>query len=140
MFLAKFFPAHGITVFHPPALVVQFDDLLASQLLFVWDELMDPVLVRETLGRDTPFAPAALAGYTRRIERLDGEWVYSLVEQEGAVLAGFVLLGLSDEEFTRLDDRQQAPIHCLRHPCRVRVGNLERVASVHLATGSYLGE
>jgi hypothetical protein len=140
MFSARFFPAQGVTIFGPPAAAVQLDDLFIHRLLFVWDELVEPDRVREQIGRYAPFAPAALPNYARRAHRAGGQWVYTLAEQEGATTLGFVLLGLTDQELETLDNYEGAPIHKIRYGLTVRVGDIERVAGVHLAAGSYLGE
>jgi hypothetical protein len=140
MFLARHYSLHAVTIFHPPDLTAQFDDLLASQLLFVWDDLQDPACVFRQIGRHVPFAPAVLPGFVRVAQKTGDAVAYRLDEQEGAFVTGYVLLGLAENELLRLDEFAQVPIHRIRHGCRVRVGDLERVASVHLASGSYLGE
>lgn len=140
MFVARFFPAQAVTVFHLPDTEVQFADLLEHQLLFVWDELADPALLFELIGRYVPFAPALLPDHERRIERDGGEYVYRLAEELGATTPGVVLLGLDEQDLDALDDFQRAPIHRLRQTGRVRVGNLERVAAFYTPAGSYLGE
>jgi hypothetical protein len=140
MFLTRFFPAHGVMIFHPPNMVMRFDDLLTEPPLFVWDELQDPAVVQAQIGRLVPFAPALLPNFALRVTRAGEGWSYALVEQEGGAAPGFALLGLTAEELAALDDFELAPIHRLRQPCRIWIGDVERVASVHLAAGSYLGE
>jgi Gamma-glutamyl cyclotransferase, AIG2-like len=140
MFLARFFPAYSVTVFHLPDVTVRFDDLLEHQLLFVWDELMDPVVVFEQLGRYVPFAPAVLADHARVNLKEGEEREYRLLEQEGALAPGYVLLGLAEADLEVLDGFEQVPIHRVRHTCRVRLGDVERVAVVYSGAGSYLGE
>ncbi|MDP8222838.1 MAG: gamma-glutamylcyclotransferase family protein [Candidatus Lernaella stagnicola] len=140
MFVARFFDGRNVVVFHPPELIVSFDDLLEHQLLFVWDELMDPHQVFEQIGRYPPFAPATLPDHARVVEREGEARVYRLIDSEGQLANGFVLLGLSDSEMDVFDQFEQVPIHRVRHTCRVRIGDLERVAAVHSGVGSYLGD
>jgi hypothetical protein len=140
MFSARFFPAYGVTIFCAPGCPAQADDLLDHRLLFVWDELGEPERVRELLGRYAPFAPAALPNYARRSQHAGENWTYALAEREGATTLGFVLLGLTDAELAQIDDYEGAPIHKVRYALSVRVGDIERVAGVYLAAGSYLGE
>ena len=50
------------------------------------------------------------------------------------------LIGVTAEELELLDNYEQAPIHRLRQKRTVRIGDLERVAEVYLATGAYFDE
>ena len=127
-------------IFYPPEQSVALDDLLESQLLFVWDELLDPDRRAVLLGRHAPFAPAFLPGFARRIIRAEDGFAYELTENEDAVTGGFVLLGLTAGELEIFDQFEQVPMHRIRHTRLTVVGNLERVASVHLTEGAYLAE
>jgi len=140
MFVARFFPTYSVTIFHLPDEQISFDDLLEPRLVFVWDDLMEAARVFELLGRYVPFAAAVLPGYAREVFREGEDREYRLMEAEGALTTGCVLLGVTDVEIEAIDQHEQVPIHRVRHTVRVRVGDLERVATVHSGAGSYLGE
>jgi len=140
MFRVRFFPAHCLTIFHPPEMIVENSDLFAAQLVFVWDRLVDPQVVEQLLGRPVPFAPALLPDHARTATRDGDDWNFEVREEVGEVVAGVALIGLTDEELDKLDDSEQVPIHRVRHKAKVRIGDLERVVDVYLRHGSYLEE
>ena len=140
MFRTRFFDSHCIAIHYPPETSISLSDLFEGRVVFVWDELMDPETVRDLLGRYVAMAPAFVTGRARRAEREGAKKRFRLVEEEGAITQGLVLIGLSEEELTRLDDHQRAPIHLARQKEKVRIGDLERVVEIYLSSGAYLGE
>lgn len=140
MFSVRFFPSNCVTIFYPPERPVDVGELFTEHLIFVWDRLMDPAVVRNLLGRSVPFAPAVLPGVAREGRRRHEEWEYDLTAQDESLMPGVALIGVTTEELERLDDFEQVPIHRLRQKRTVRIGDLERVADVYLATGSYFDE
>ncbi len=138
MFRARFLPAQCVTIFYPPELPADSRSLFAEHVVFVWDQLMDPELTLKVLGRYVPFAPAYVPHLARHAVR-GREREYRVAEEKDAVLAGVVLIGLTDDELALLDDHYRAPMHMNRRKHRVRIGDLERVVFVYLKEGSYLG-
>ena len=140
MFQVRHLAASSVTIIHAPEKPVAGEDLFADRLVFVWDRLIDPAETEKLLGRPVPFAPAALPGFERNSRRDGDEWEYELAEEEGAIVLGAVLLGITEEELEIIDDYESVPIHRTRHKAKVRIGDLERVADLHLRRGSYLDE
>lgn len=140
MFKVQYHAANALMIVHPPELSISPGDLFEDHVLFVWDQLMDPQVVHDLLGRYAPFVPAFATGLLRTVKRKDDGWDYDLIEEDNAVLQGSVLVGLSAEELTKLDDFEQVPIHRARHKVKVHLGDMERVVDIHLRAGSYLEE
>jgi gamma-glutamylcyclotransferase (GGCT)/AIG2-like uncharacterized protein YtfP len=72
--------------------------------LFVYGSLLDAAHRTALLGREVAGAPARLAGYERR----RGRYFY-IVARAGGEVAGMVLNGLGERDFTVLDRYEEVP-------------------------------
>jgi gamma-glutamylcyclotransferase (GGCT)/AIG2-like uncharacterized protein YtfP len=72
--------------------------------LFVYGSLLDEAKRVEILGHRVEVIEARLPGFERR----RGRYFY-LVPADGAVLPGMILLGLTSEDWQRLDAYEEVP-------------------------------
>ncbi|MGZ6242602.1 MAG: gamma-glutamylcyclotransferase family protein [Candidatus Binataceae bacterium] len=72
--------------------------------LFVYGSLLDEAHRTALLGREVACAPARLGGYERR----RGRYFY-IVARAGVEVAGVVLNGLGERDFTVLDRYEEVP-------------------------------
>jgi gamma-glutamylcyclotransferase (GGCT)/AIG2-like uncharacterized protein YtfP len=72
--------------------------------LFVYGSLVDKDHREEIIGREVETAPARIRNYERRRGRH-----YYLVRRAGAETAGLLLLGLTAQDFARLDRYEEVP-------------------------------
>lgn len=140
MFQVTFFAQHGLNLVHPPEMQVSIDMLFEKELLFVWDGLQDPHVVKEVLGRAVPFAFASIENHSRQINHEWKEKKFSLISSEDHTLSGLVLVGMSEEDFVILDQHHQTPIHRRRSKIKCSIGDLERVVHIYYQQGALLEE
>ncbi len=138
MFQTSFFPSQGINIYHPPEVSVTPDLLFETELLFVWNELMDPHLVKKQLGRYVPFVHGVVHDHQREIGAKWEELEYSLREQKGHIVSGIILIGLLANEFEILDKYVRTPIHHRRDKVKCHIGSLERTAHLYIQRGALL--
>jgi len=96
--------------------------------LFVYGTLMDDALVRQLTGRHYRKERAVLPGYRKVVP--DGGYAY-VVPDAGAVVEGFVLLGVDDEALRIFDHYEDEGRLYRRIDVIVTVGNLERQGMVY---------
>lgn len=140
MFQITFLPSHGVNVVHPPEHRVTPDMLFEQELLFVWDNLLDPHVVKEQLGRYVPFAPAMIDGHSRSISNGWKELDYKLAGAPDQCVQGAVLIGISEEDFEKLDNHQRVPMHRTRDKVTCTIGGLRRTVHIYIQQGALLQE
>ena len=76
----------------------------ASDALFVYGSLLEDATRERILGHRVEVIEARLVGFERRRARY-----YYIVRAEGAETVGMVLLGLTSEDWRRLDAYEEVP-------------------------------
>ena len=135
MFQVSFYPQYCIGIIHPPDIPVSTDLLFESDLCFVWGFLADPHFIQNLLGHFVPYAPASVNGLKRRIMQDHDQWEFRIARQDGGIVQGVVLIDLSVEDYIKLDEFEQVPIHMDRKKVQCMIGDLERVANIYLPQG-----
>jgi len=132
MFQTTYFPANGQLIIHAPDQRVTPDDLFEKDLLFVWDDLMDPHKVREITGRYIPMTPAVLHDFARRKATAPFVSGCVLKKSAGDFVLGAVLIGANEEEAEALAKKCLFPMRAVREKVEVLMGDLPRVAMTYL--------
>ncbi len=84
------------------------------ELLFVYGTLVEPATRERILGRRVEAVPALLPGYLRGRSRH-----FYIVREPEATTAGMLLSGLSERDFTILDEYEEVPKLYLRERVEV---------------------
>lgn len=95
--------------------------------VFVCGALQDPARISALLGLEPPFAPAAVAGYRRVVERIDGEEIPFMVpdpDDPRRVLTGVVWLDLAKASLERIESLELAGGLRKRVAIEARIGEL----------------
>ena len=140
MFQTSFFPQHRLSIIHPPEMTVSVDLLFETELLFAWGDMMDPYYVKKILERFVPYAPAVITGYSCKAAPEWRDNRFSLQPEQGGVVLGFSLIGITNEDFEILDRIEQVPVHHQREKVLCRMGSLERIVYIYIRQGALLAE
>ena len=103
--------------------------------IFVCGGLQNPDKMVPLLGRSAPFAPAALKGYKRTSETVQGREIPFMVPDEndpGRVLTGVVWLDLTREERENIETFELAGGLRKREKVRITVGEATIDAMTYL--------
>lgn len=95
--------------------------------VFVCGALQDPARISALLGVEPPFAPAAVMGYRRAVERIDGAEIPFMVpdrDDPRRVLTGVVWLDLGKASLERIESLELAGGHRKRVAIEARIGEL----------------
>jgi hypothetical protein len=103
--------------------------------VFVCGKLQDPVRMSALLGSEPAFAPAAVSGYRRSAERIDGKEIPFMVRDEEdprSVLTGVVWLDLAKAGLDRIESLELDGGYRRRIVIEVRVGELDLAAYTYV--------
>lgn len=90
------------------------EHLVMMDALFVYGSLLEELKRREILGHRVEVVAARLEGFERGRARY-----YFLIPAEGATTVGMVMLGLTDDDWRRLDAYEEVPILYTREQVEV---------------------
>ena len=103
--------------------------------VFVCGALQNPARMSALLGLEPPFAPAAVTGYRRAVERVDGEEIPFMVpdlEDPRGVLTGVVWLDLTETALERIEALELERGLRKRIAIETRLGELSLVAYTYV--------
>jgi hypothetical protein len=103
--------------------------------VFVCGALQDPARISVLLGLEPPFAPAAVTGYRRAVERVDGEEIPFMVpdrDDPRRVLTGVVWLDLAKASLERIESLELAEGLRKRITIEARIGELDISAHTYV--------
>jgi len=78
-----------------------------KELIFVCGRLMEPIFLSGIIGRTAAMAPAVALDCSRAWEEFNGKPYIFLRKSSGKFVPGMVLLGLSSEERSRLNQFEE---------------------------------
>ena len=103
--------------------------------VFVCGALQDPLRLSSLLGLEASFAPAAVTGYRRSVEVIDGEQIPFMVPDEDDprnVLTGVVWLDLTGAVLEKIESLE------LERELRKRIAIEARIGELSLAVLTYI--
>ena len=101
----------------------------APEALFVYGSLLEEAKRIEILGHRVEVAEARLDGFDRR----RGKYFY-IARAEGAETAGLIMIGLSTEDWRRLDAYEEVPTLYTREEIEVVASDVRLRCWVYLPT------
>ncbi|MBI9086370.1 MAG: gamma-glutamylcyclotransferase [Desulfobacterales bacterium] len=103
--------------------------------VFVCGALQDPEKMRSLLGLAPAFAPAAVTGYRRSEETIDGKTIPLMIpasDTPAQILTGVVWLHLSEADLGRIEEIELAGGHRRAAGLKVCIGQLQVAATTYI--------
>ncbi len=104
----------------------------SKERVFVCGSLMSPAFVAGLVGHEICMSPSVAEDFSRGWGESEGNQFHFLYRNPGGMTIGVILLGLSPEDITRLEEFEQAPNVRMRAELEVVCGDTRLPAHTYL--------